>query len=50
MPQKQRKRSVYFYKTGGQPECNAGADFAFTKACQELCAVTGWISNASFSF
>ena len=31
MPQKQRKRSVYFCKTCGQPQCNEGADLAFGK-------------------
>jgi len=37
MPQKQRKRSGYFCKTRGQPQCNGGTDLAFSEACQEIC-------------
>ena len=38
MPQKQRKRSVYFYKTGGQPQCNEGADLALQNSVKKFAA------------
>lgn len=36
---KATSKAVFYCKTRGQPECNAGADLAFTKCRQEICEV-----------
>jgi len=34
---KAKSKAYIFFKTGGKPQCNEGADLAFSKGCQEIC-------------
>ena len=36
MPQKQKAKQLFFYKTHGQPQYHGGADLAFDEGCQEI--------------